>query len=96
MPLFTLLLKYNANIIQDSEKSTPILWNALDRALRNSPNVDSITIIEGIAEKLGTTLEAIKGAVHKQTDKDFFKKISLPSFVEQEITQDAHRSSLRY
>lgn len=89
---FNLLLKYGANIFQESKPNNLVLWDACTRVI--TPTIlkpEFVTILNTILEKLGTTTEEVR-KVLPGTDIGI---ISLQQFVEDMKKTKSNVSSLR-
>lgn len=89
---FNLLLKYGANIFQESKPNNLVLWDACTRVI--TPTVlkpEFVTILNTILEKLGTTTEEVR----KNLPGTDIGIISLPQFVEDMKRTKSNVSSLR-
>ncbi len=82
LKFFNLLLKYDADIFQESKSSNQVVWRGITRTFMHPSNVtpEYTAIADKIAVELGTTPEKIRENISARTN---IEKISLPEFVEQ-------------
>ena len=92
LDFFNLLLKYDANIFQESQSNNLVLWDACTRVI--TPTVlkpEFVTILNTILEKLGTTTEEVR----KNLPGTDIGIIPLQQFVEDMKKAKSNVSSLR-